>query len=269
MRAASHSARSRRSVAPSIATTGISSGASRCRRSVASSAASESLSIRSARARGWRRAASTASARPTRGPACGPPSSLSPEKTTSAAPAATDRRTDAARRDRGERAGADVVDHGHAELAQRLDPDVLDEPALHEVRAVHAQHRARVRRDRALVVADPRAVRRAHLDQPRAGLRDHVRHPEPAADLHQLPARDDDLAPAQRRHGQQRRARAVVDREPRLRARQLPQQRLDVGVPGAALAVLPLEVRVARRDPRDRLLRGRRRAARGRGWCGR
>ena len=44
-----------------------------------------------------------------------------------------------------QRARADVVDHRHAELAQRLDGDVLDEPELAEVRLVHAQHRARVR----------------------------------------------------------------------------------------------------------------------------
>jgi hypothetical protein len=33
------------------------------------------------------------------------------------------------------------------------------------------------------------------LDQPRARLRDHVRHAEAAADLDQLPARHDDLLP--------------------------------------------------------------------------
>ena len=49
--------------------------------------------MRSARASGWRLAAATASAAPTITPACGPPSSLSPLKQTSAAPARTERRT--------------------------------------------------------------------------------------------------------------------------------------------------------------------------------
>ena len=104
--------------------------------------------------------------------------------------------------------------------------------------------------ERALVVGQPRAVRRPDLDQPRARLGDHVRHAEAAADLDQLPARDDDLAarPGQRRGRQQRRARAVVDREARLGAGQLAQQRLDVRVPRAARAgrQVQLEVRVAR-----------------------
>ena len=93
--------------------------------------------------------------------------------------------------------------------------------------------------DRALVVGQPRAVRRADLDQPRARLRDHVRHAEAAADLDELAARDDDLAPGpgQRRRRQQHRAGAVVDRERRLGAGQLAQQRLDVRVPRAARAV--------------------------------
>ena len=67
--------------------------ASRYRRSVASSAARESLSRRRARASGCCLAAWTAACVPTITPACGPPSSLSPEKQTSAAPALTERRT--------------------------------------------------------------------------------------------------------------------------------------------------------------------------------
>ena len=50
-------------------------------------------------------------------------------------------------------------------------------------------------RDRALVVGAAGAVGGADLDQPRARLRDHVGDAEAAADLDQLPARDDDLAP--------------------------------------------------------------------------
>jgi hypothetical protein len=53
---------------------------------------------------------------------------------------------------------------------------------------VHAQHRARALTQRRLVVGEPRAIGRPHLDEPRAGLRDHVGHPEPAADLDELAA---------------------------------------------------------------------------------
>ena len=70
-------ARRRRGASPAPGSRPARRGAAR---SVASSAASESLSIRRARASGCSRAASTASARPTSSPACGPPSSLSPEK---------------------------------------------------------------------------------------------------------------------------------------------------------------------------------------------
>ena len=71
--------------------TGISSRArsgSSCSASVPSRAASVSLSARSARCSGWRRRRSTSSPRPTTIPACGPPSSLSPEKQTRSEPAA-------------------------------------------------------------------------------------------------------------------------------------------------------------------------------------
>src|SRR3954463_2889960 len=105
--------------------------------------------MRSARASGWRRAASTASRVPTTTPACGPPSSLSPLKHTSAAPARTDRRTagSSGRAPRAPPRGlvaqrfevvaqyarADIVDHRDAQPAQRLDLDLLDEPERAEV----------------------------------------------------------------------------------------------------------------------------------------
>ena len=70
----------------------------------------------------------SAEARPTKSPACGPPSSLSPENTTSAAPASTERRTTRFVPQRRQRARADVVHHGHAELAQLLDRDASTKP---------------------------------------------------------------------------------------------------------------------------------------------
>ena len=131
---------------------------------------------------------------------------------------------------------------------------------------MRAQDGAGLRPQRGPVVGQAGAVRRADLDQPRAGLGDHLGHPEAAADLDQLPARDDHLAaPAgQRRHGQQHRRGAVVDHQRRLGAGQLAQQPLDVVVARAALpaAQVQLEVRVARRRARDGRARlvGQRRA---------
>ena len=93
------------------------------------------------------------------------------EKQTSAAPAAhgaAHRRLLAQHLRARPGSRADVVDHRHAERAQLLDRDLLDEPELAEVRGVRAQHRAGALADRALVVGAPRAVGRADLDEPRA-----------------------------------------------------------------------------------------------------
>ena len=95
----------------SIRSTGISLAARRgTSSSVPSSAASVSLSARSARWSGCRRSRSTSSARPATIPACGPPSSLSPEKQTRSAPAARLRAAVGSSPSSSERAGAEVVD---------------------------------------------------------------------------------------------------------------------------------------------------------------
>ena len=65
--------------------------------------ASVSLSARIARASGWRAIVATASVVPTMIPACGPPSSLSPEKVTSVAPASIAWRTPGSSRNHGGR----------------------------------------------------------------------------------------------------------------------------------------------------------------------
>ena len=149
----------------------------------------------------------------------------------------------------GEHARADVVDDRDAEPAQRLDLDLLGEADGAEVRRVRAQDDAGALAQRRRVVAQPRAVRGADLDQQRAGLSDHLRDAKAAADLDELPARDDDLAPRPRqcRGGQEHGGGAVVDREPGLRAGHLAQQTLDVRVARAPLAggEIELEVRVA------------------------
>jgi hypothetical protein len=149
----------------------------------------------------------------------------------------------------GEHAGADVVDHRHPESAERLDLDLLGEAERAEVRRVRAQDRAGALAERGGVVGKPRAVGRADLDEARPRLRDDLRDAEAAADLDELPARDDDVAPrpAERRGGEQHRGGAVVDRERRLGTRDLAQDAFDVGVARSALArgQLELEVRVA------------------------
>ncbi len=166
----------------------------------------------------------------------------------------------------GQDARADVVDHGDAQAAERLDLDLLDEADRAEVRRVGAQERRGVGRDRPRVVGQPRTVRRADLDHPRAGLGHDLGDPERAADLDELPARDDELAPGgEGGRRQERRGRAVVDRERRVGAGELAQQPFDVVLAGPALAVLEavLEVRVAlsrARDGRPGLV-GERRAA--------
>jgi hypothetical protein len=155
----------------------------------------------------------------------------------------------------GEVARSDVVDDRQPEPAEGLDLDLLGEPEHAEVRRVRAQdHVAPGLR----VVAQPRAVRRADLDEPRAGLLDDLGHPERAADLHELAARDDHLAP-ERSDGEQGRRRAVVDRQRRLGAGHLAQELLDVGLARAAPAAVEveLEVPVALGGAGDRVTRGR------------
>ena len=107
-------------------------------------------------------------------PACGPPSSLSPEKQTTSAPAAmlsraagssrehVAQRVVAARRARPEpRSSISGSPRRARELGELGQRGLLGEADRAEVRCVHPHQRRRVRADRALVVADPRAVRRA------------------------------------------------------------------------------------------------------------
>ena len=126
--------------------------------------------------------------------------------------------------------------------------------------------------DRALVVGGARPVRRADLDEPRAGAREHVGDAEAVADLDQLAARDDDLAPLRERgEREQDGGGVVVDDERGLGAGQPAEEPGEVILARAALASLEvvLEVRVAARRPRRRGRARRRRAARGRGSCAR
>ena len=90
--------------------------------------------------------------------------------------------------------------------------------------------------DGALVVGGARPVRRADLDEPRAGAGEHVGDAEAVADLDQLAARDDHLAAlGERGEREQHRAGVVVDDERRLGAGQ-PAQDARRRDPGASRA---------------------------------
>ena len=140
-------------------------------------------------------------------------------------------RPGSARRRAGERARAEVVDERHAVLSARPRParasrGLLGEADDPEVRLVHAEQQRRLGADRALVVGRARPVRRPHLDEARAGAREHVRDAEAVADLDQLAARDDHLASlGERGEREQHRRRVVVDDERGLGAREPPEER--------------------------------------------
>ena len=233
--------------------------------------------MRSARASGWRRQAAIASALPARMPACGPPSSLSPEKQTRSQPsrsasrasgspassAVSSRAPEPTSKTSGSAASCAIS----RQLAQL---DLAREAEHAVVGRVHAQDRARLGAERARVVGGARAVGRADLAQPRAGALHDLGDAEAVADLDELAARDHDLAPArERRQREHERGRAVVDADRRLGAGQLADERGDVILPRAAPArgEVELEVRIARRDGLHARRARHRRAARARGSC--
>ena len=105
-----------------------------------------------------------------------------------------------------------------------------------EVRLVDAQEQRGVRPDRALVVGGARAVRRPDLDEAGAGAGEHVGDAEAVADLDQLAARDEHLAPlGERGEREQHRGGVVVDDERGLGAGQPAEDRRRRG-PGASRA---------------------------------
>src|SRR3712207_3829286 len=103
-----------------------------------------------------------------------------------------------------------------------------------------------------LVVREPGPIRGADLAQLRAGELEHLGDPEPAPDLYQLAARDDDLgrvrgAGGYGREGEQRSPGAVVDYEGVLGACQLLEERHRVVVARAPSTggEVVLQIRVA------------------------
>jgi len=166
-------------------------------------------------------------------------------------------------RHRHERAGAQVVHHGHVSLAAERDQlgerDVVGEPHDAEVARVHAEKQRRLGADRAGVVGKVRAVRRADLAQPHAGGREDVGHPEGAADLHELAAAEDRLAPGcERVQREERGGGVVVDHRRRLRPRERREHARHRGLAPNALPLLAVDRdhAVPRRLAGDRIDRG-------------
>ena len=173
--------------------------------------------------------------------------------------------------------GAEVV-HEHEAVPLRdarelLHPRLLGEADDAEVGLVHPQEDGRPLADRALVVGQPGAVGRAHLDEPRAGAREDVGDAEAVADLDQLATGDDHLASLRQRGEREQDGRGVVvDDERGLGSGQLPEQLPPtVILARAARPRRPGRTRgsSSRRRPRRRGRARRRRAARARGSCAR
>ena len=252
----------------------------RSRRRVASSAAEREL-VQPKRAREWALAQhADPLGRAQHDAGLGAPEQLVPREADQIDAARQPRRSEALGR---EPVRAQVDERGAAEIVH--DGDVVTVPDPHqlgevylcheaaelEVGAVHLQDGARARADGALVVSGVGTIRRAHLDQAHARLAQDLRHPEGAADLDQLAARDDHLAAArERREREQDGGGAVVEGERVLGARQQSQQLRDPGAALAPLAALEVELEcaVARRRPRPRRRPPLGAARSGRGWCG-
>ena len=138
-------------------------------------------------------------------------------------------------------AGDDVA--RPADVRQIARAHLLDETRDAEVARVHLDEQARALVDRALVVRAPRAVRRAHLDQLRVRARHDVGHAERAADLDQLAARHDRLAPAgEGLEHEQHRAGAVVDADAGFRAGDAHEEIAQVVVALVALVRLAVDL---------------------------
>jgi len=190
-------------------------------------------------------------------PACGPPSSLSPQQLgpgehgeSRPVPDRVPNEGLVAEGQQG--AAADVGDDGGTERGELRHAHGLGEAPYLEVARVDPEDGAGVLADGRLVVREPGAVRGADLAQFGAGEGEHLGYAEAAPDLDELPPGDDHLGlpPAPGRDSgerQQRRARAVVDDERVPGAGQIPQERRG---PVVARAPLPgrqvvLQVRVA------------------------
>ncbi len=150
---------------------------------------------------------------------------------------------------RQQASGAEVVDERElvaardgGQLAGRRALGEADGP---EVRLVDPKDERGALPDRGLVVGSARAVRRADLDEPGPGAGEHVRDPEPVADLDQLAAGDDRLPPVRERgEGEEQRGGVVVEDDGVLGAREPAEERGEQVVPGSSASVGEVELEV-------------------------
>ena len=170
----------------------------------------------------------------------------------------------------------EVVDDDRAvtvgELGDRGRIGRLGEAGHREVRRVDAQDRAGAALgERRLEVGAPGAVGRPDLDEPRAGPPDDVGDPHAAADLDELPARDDDPAATGEPDRERQRGGVVVRDERVLGAGQRDEVVLGDAGARAAPAGRPVELEQQRvgRQLGGRPSRPPAATARGRGSCGR
>ena len=147
-----------------------------------------------------------------------------------------------------------VDDQGNTPRAAQLGEDghrgLLGEPHDLEIARVHLEHRAGFRPDRGVIVLAARAVGGPHLAELRPRGGEDVRNAERAADLDQLPSRDDDLLPLRgRAQRQEDRRGVVVDRERRLPGEQPREEggEVVVPVPAPARRQVVFEIDVPRR----------------------
>jgi hypothetical protein len=160
-------------------------------------------------------------------------------------------------------AAAEIVDERNAGFGrdgrQVARGNVPHEPVHREIRPVHFDDRSGRGGQRATIVVEMRAVRRAHLDEPDVSLRHDVGNAERSADLDQLTARDEYIT--SRREcpdGEEQRRCTVVDHERVGCSRQLREQLTYATMPRAALArrKIELDVRVSARNHSYRIDRG-------------
>ncbi len=153
-----------------------------------------------------------------------------------------------------------------AERGELVGRDVGDEAGLLEVAAMDLQDDGAIRFERASIVGEVRAIRRADFDEPRAAPFHDLGNAEAPADLDQLAARHDRRAAVgQRVERQHQCRRAVVHDQRVLGAGELAKQRCAMRVARPALAArdVVFEIRESSRHAVDRVQRdgGERRSA--------
>ncbi len=132
------------------------------------------------------------------------------------------------------------------EVGERRRLDRRHEAGDAKVARMNLQQKRGRRPHRALVVGEPRAIRRPHLDDPGTRSREDLRDAKRAADLHQLTARDDDLAVLrQDGQGEQQGRRAVVRDAGALGAGERDEQSLEAAGAISPAAGREIELEVA------------------------